>query len=46
MSSSDVDFRNQLRHGNRKNDASLCKLDVNAKTRTAGAGSVGFFKLA
>ena len=28
-----------------KNDVSLYKVDVNAKSRTAVAGSVGFFKL-
>ena len=28
-----------------ENEASLCKLDVIVKNRTAVAGSVGFFKL-
>ena len=41
-SSSDFGFYSRLRQ---TNDVSLCKLDVNVKSRSPVAGSVGLFKL-
>ena len=41
MLSSDVGFYSR----NVKKDVTLCKLDVNVKSRTVVAGSVDFFKL-